>query len=145
MVCEGEDIRGPIFITKYAGRQDGTLPGFFPCDCEPRTTVIRNIRDLSICVNAPLERMPIPESNDERAIVIKAYGNQTTLTIQWTMVEEACNIVLHAVVVLTENPEEPAVKLHLFDIKASHPAPVMLAQKTYTESLTSCKIKNTFI
>ena len=94
MACEGTDIRGPIFITKYDGRVDGCLPGFFPIDQSPRTTEIRNLRDLSICVNAPLERMPIPESNDDNAIVIKAYGNQTTITVQWTIVQEACDIVL---------------------------------------------------
>jgi len=95
MPCEGTDIRGPVFITKYKGRQCcGCIPGFFPTDEEPRTTEIRNLRDLSICVNAPLERMPIPESSCEQAIVIKAYGNQTTINIQWTMIEEQCNIVL---------------------------------------------------
>lgn len=96
MVCEGAKVTGPIFITKYAGRacdSANCLPGFFPCDGEPRTTEIRNLRCLSIDVNAPLERFPIPEANDDNAIVIKAYGNQATIQIQWTITIESTDIV----------------------------------------------------
>jgi len=96
MVCEGVNVHGPIFITKYNGRvfdcMKPLIPGFFIAD-KPRTTEIRNIRDITIDVNAPLERFPIPETSCCQAIIVKAYGNHNTISIQWIIHEEDTNIV----------------------------------------------------
>ena len=97
MANEGVNVSGPIIVTKYAGRAEecceciGT--GFFPTDGEPRTTQIRNIRDVTVDVNVPIERYAIPESTDEKAILIKALGNHTTISIQWVIHSECSNIV----------------------------------------------------
>ena len=105
MACEGVKVVGPIFITKYAGRQDtccdciGT--GYFPVDNEPRTTEIRNILDATIDVNVPVERYAIPESTDDKAILIKALGNHTTIQLTWIIHSEATNIVLQCLVACT--------------------------------------------
>ena len=96
MACEGVNVHGPIFITKYGGRifdcMNPLIPGFFIKD-KPRTTEIRNIRDVTIDVNAPLERFPIPETSCCQAIIVKAYGNHNTISIQWVIHEEDSNIV----------------------------------------------------
>jgi len=98
MVNEGVNVVGPMFITKYDGRIEeccsdiGT--GFFPTDGEPRTVEIRNVRDITVDVNVPIERYAIPESTDEKAILIKALGNHTTISIQWVIHSEDTNIVL---------------------------------------------------
>ncbi len=98
MACEGVKVTGPIFITKYAGRQDtccaciGT--GYFPADNEPRTTQIRNILDATVDVNVPVERYAIPESTDDKAILIKALGNHTTIALTWIIHSETTDIVL---------------------------------------------------
>jgi len=96
MVCEGQKIVGPIFITKTSGRScmpGDCIPGFFPVCGEPRTTEIRNITDLSIDLNSPLERIPIPESADTQAIVIKVIGNHNTIAISWVVHQESTDIV----------------------------------------------------
>ncbi len=96
MANEGENVHGPIFITKYNGRSfdcmKPLIPGFFIND-SPRTTEIRNIRDITLDVNAPLERFPIPETSCCQAIIVKAYGNHNTISIQWVIHEEDVNIV----------------------------------------------------
>ncbi len=96
MVCEGVNVHGPIFITKYSGRSfdcmNPLIPGFF-INNSPRTTEIRNIRDITLDVNAPLERFPIPETSCCQAIIVKAYGNHNTVSIQWIIHEEDSNIV----------------------------------------------------
>jgi len=97
MACEGKNVHGPIFITKYAGRTFDCMspetPGFFVAG-KPRTTEIRNIRDISVDINSPLERFPIPESSCCQAIIVKAYGNHNTIAIQWVIHEEDTNVVL---------------------------------------------------
>jgi len=96
MAVEGRDVRGPVFITKYQGRVcdiANCLPGFFPTDLEPRTTEIRNLRSTTIDVNAPIEQYSIPETNCCQAIIIKVYGNHTTISIQWVIHDETSNIV----------------------------------------------------
>ena len=97
MANEGKNIIGPIFITKVLGRAfDCTapcIPGFFTT---PRTTEIRNLANLVINTNTPLERFSIPESTDDKSILIKVMGNQSTITITWTLLKEATNIVKQA-------------------------------------------------
>ena len=96
MVCEGKKIVGPIFITKTRGRScmpGDIIAGFFPVCGEPRTTEIRNILDLSIDLNTPLERIPIPENIDDKAVLIKVIGNHNTIAITWTVHQESTNIV----------------------------------------------------
>jgi len=96
MACEGKRIVGPIFITKTRGRScmpADCVTGFFPVDGTPRTTEIRNYTDLTVDLNTPLERIPIPEMCDNGAILIKVMGNHNTINITWTVHEEATNIV----------------------------------------------------
>ena len=96
MVCEGKKIVGPIFITKTRGRPcmpNDEIPGFFPVDGEPRTTEIRNISDISIDLNTPLERIPIPENTCEKAVLIKVIGNHNTIAISWVVDQQPTNIV----------------------------------------------------
>jgi len=96
MACEGKKIVGPIFITKTRGRPcmpNDEIPGFFPVDGEPRTTEIRNIQDVSIDLNTPLERIPIPENTCEKAVLIKVIGNHNTIAISWVVDQQPSNIV----------------------------------------------------
>ena len=108
MVCEGLKVTGPIFITKFGGRQckpSDCLLGFFPTDAnscnQMRTTEIRNIKDVTVDVNTPVERYAIPESSDSDAIAIKVLGNVSTITIQWTIIEEPTNIVIQCLIACT--------------------------------------------
>jgi len=110
MVCEGKKVVGPIFITKMTGRKcpspcccpsDTIVPGFFPCDCSPRTTEIRNFQCITIDLNSPLERIPLPESADKQAIIIKVIGNHNTINITWTVQQEPTNIVKQSLVACT--------------------------------------------
>jgi len=96
MACEGKAIIGPIFITKTRGRScmvDDCIPGFFPVCGAPRTTEIRNIRDVTMDLNTPLERIPIPENIDDKAVLIKVIGNHNTINITWVVHLEDSNIV----------------------------------------------------
>ncbi len=112
MVCEGVKVVGPIFITKYAGRQEtcctdiGT--GYFPANNEPRTTEIRNILDATIDVNVPVERYAIPESTDDKAILIKALGNHTTIALTWVIHSEITDIVLQCLAAAPASESCPA-------------------------------------
>ncbi len=104
MVCEGKKVVGPIFITKMQGRSCmpcDCIPGFFPLTGAPRTTEIRNINCLTIDVNSPLERIPIPESADKQAIVIKVIGNHNTIQLTWTVHQEPSNIVKQTLIACT--------------------------------------------
>ena len=104
MACEGKAVVGPIFITKMTGRScmpGDCIPGFFPICGAPRTTEIRNISDLTIDVNSPLERIPIPESADTQAIVIKVIGNHNTIAVTWTVAQQSTNIVRQCLVACT--------------------------------------------
>jgi len=104
MVCEGLKVTGPIFITKFSGREKcGDICGFFPTnECnQMRTTEIRNIKDVSVDVTTPLERYAIPESDDESAILVKVLGNIATITVQWTILEEPTNIVRQCLIACT--------------------------------------------
>jgi len=90
MVCEGQDIRGPIFITKVEGRAFCESPvGRFNTG-NPRTLCIRNLQSLSFDLNTPVERTPLPETNADRAIAVKAFGNATTVSVSWTVHQEDC-------------------------------------------------------
>ena len=112
MACEGVNVTGPIFITKYAGRQDtccdciGT--GYFPAFNDPRTTEIRNILDATVDVNVPVERYAIPESTDDKAIIIKALGNHTTIQLSWIIHSETTNIVLQCLAAAPASESCPA-------------------------------------
>jgi len=99
--CEGRDVQGPIFITKVEGR----------APCEPpccvklrghfegvRTININNIKCLTIDQNMPVESTPLPEARDEGAIMVKAYGNHTTIQVTWEVVPEPCNVVRQTLV-----------------------------------------------
>jgi len=106
MVCEGLKVTGPIFITKFGGRIAEPmccLTGFFPTNLanQMRTTEIRNLKDITVDVNSPVERYAIPESDDDSAIVIKVLGNVSTVTINWTMIEEPTNIVRQTLIACT--------------------------------------------
>ena len=99
MACEGKRVTGPIFITKTRGRScmpADCVTGFFPVDGSPRTTEIRNYNDITVDLNTPLERIPIPEMCDDNAILIKVFGNHNTINITWTVHEESTNIVRQA-------------------------------------------------
>jgi len=96
MANEGKAIVGPIFITKTRGRScmpADCVTGFFPVDGSPRTTEIRNFQDITINLDSPLERIPIPEMCDNTAILIKVFGNHSTINITWTVHLEDSNIV----------------------------------------------------
>jgi len=96
MACEGKSIIGPLFITKTRGRScmpGDCIAGFFPVCGAPRTTEIRNFQDITIDLNTPLERIPIPEMCDNGAILIKVFGNHNTINITWTVHLEDTNIV----------------------------------------------------
>jgi len=56
-------------------------------------TVLHHLIDLSVDVNTPIERYALPESTDDQAILIKAIGNQTTISIQWLIHPEDTNVV----------------------------------------------------
>ncbi len=112
MACEGVKVVGPIFITRVAGRQDtccsciGT--GYFPEFNEPRTTEIRNILCATVDVNVPIERYAIPESTDDKAIIIKALGNHTTIQLSWIIHSETTNIVLQCLEPFPASESDPA-------------------------------------
>lgn len=108
MVCEGLKVTGPIFITKFQGRacdSGDALKGFFPTNAnkanQMRTTEIRNLKDVTVDVNTPIERYALPESSDVDAIAIKVLGNVSTINIQWTIIEEPTNIVRQTLIACT--------------------------------------------
>lgn len=96
MVCEGANIHGPIFITKVEGRGPCEAPC---CVClrghfeGVRTININNLRDLTMDQNTPVESTPLPESRDSSAIMVKAFGNHTTINVTWCVVCEPSNVV----------------------------------------------------
>jgi len=93
MVCEGQNIHGPILITKVTGRSFAKCPpGRFNTGT-PRTIEIRNFNSLSFDLNTPIERTPLPETDAEEAIAVKAFGNAITVTVGWTVVIECSNVV----------------------------------------------------
>ena len=52
-----------------------------------------NFTDITVDLNTPLERIPIPEMCDNQAILIKVMGNHNTINITWTVHSEPTNIV----------------------------------------------------
>jgi hypothetical protein len=58
-----------------------------------RTLTIRNLQSLDISVDMPAMVYQIPESTDEDAIGMKIEGNQSTVNISWTLVDEDSTVV----------------------------------------------------
>jgi hypothetical protein len=58
-----------------------------------RTLTIRNLQSLDISVDMPAMVYTIPESTDESAIGMKIEGNQSTVNISWTLVDEDSTVV----------------------------------------------------
>jgi len=88
MVCEGQNIHGPIFITKATGRTFAKCPpGRFNTGT-PRTIEVRNLQSLSFDLNTPIERTPLPETDADEAIAVKAFGNTHTVSLSWTVHQE---------------------------------------------------------
>jgi hypothetical protein len=58
-----------------------------------RTLTINNLQSLDISVDMPAMVYTIPESTDESAIGMKIEGNQSTVNISWTLVDEDSTVV----------------------------------------------------
>ena len=58
-----------------------------------RTLTIRNLQSLDISIDMPAMVYAIPESTDEDAIGMKVEGNQSTVNISWTLVDEDSTVV----------------------------------------------------
>lgn len=58
-----------------------------------RTLTINNLQSLDISVDMPAMVYTIPESTDESAIGMKIEGNQSTVNISWTLVDQDSTVV----------------------------------------------------
>mgnify|MGYP003389159665 CR=1 FL=1 len=58
-----------------------------------RTLTIKNLQSLDISIDMPAMIYAIPESTDEDAIGMKVEGNQSTVNISWTLVDEDSTVV----------------------------------------------------
>ena len=58
-----------------------------------RTLTINNLQSLDISIDMPAMIYAIPESTDEDAIGMKVEGNQSTVNISWTLVDQDSTVV----------------------------------------------------
>ena len=58
-----------------------------------RTLTIKNLQSLDISIDMPAMIYAMPNATDEEAIGMKVEGNQSTVNISWTLVDEDSTVV----------------------------------------------------
>ena len=74
-----------IVIKKLSGNCGDTVP-------VNTTITIRNFQSLDFDLNTPISTMPLPECNDQGAILVKGEGNSLTISVSWTLHDQSSSI-----------------------------------------------------
>jgi hypothetical protein len=78
-----------IVLKKLSGNCGDTVP---VCT----TVTIRNFQSLDFDLNTPISTMPLPECNDQGAILVKGEGNTLAISVSWTLHDETSSISSNA-------------------------------------------------
>ena len=54
---------------------------------------ITNLQSFDVELNSPISPMPLPEDDAEANLLVKVEGNSETISISWTVLDEANDVV----------------------------------------------------